>query len=313
MRYTFGEDAVRRVVTQYLRPHAYGSVETKDFYNAFQDVLGVTPDWFFEQWIYRGGEPHYAVTFEDAIVQGGSGRQSSFFVKQIHEVDELVSLFRMPIVFEVHYTDGSTERVRRWVAKETERIVVPNPKSKPVAFVLFDPGGSILKSVTFEKPPTMLMVQALNAPQMIDRYDAIVSLRTADVASRRDVLLQAFNRETFFAIKAEIVAQLVNDPDEKSVALIRKVLREKDAAVRASVIQNIGIIPSYLRDDIELLLRDSSYATVAAALTRLTAQFPDQMHRYLMSPGTNRGWEARSAYYGMKSMRGTGTPAHWRN
>ena len=78
MRYTFGEEAVpERDHTHYLRAHAYGSVETNDLYQAFQDVLGLSPGWFFDEWIYRGGEPHYACTFEENHPERHSGRTRS--------------------------------------------------------------------------------------------------------------------------------------------------------------------------------------------------------------------------------------------
>jgi len=290
MTYTFGEEEVRRVITSYLKAHAYGNVETNDLYQAFQDVLGITPDWFFEEWIYRGGEPSYHVAFEEISARGTPGTQSVFTVTQVQEMDDLVGLFRMPIVFEVHYADGTSDRIRRMIAGRTERVVLPNPLSKPVAFVLFDPGGLILKSVAFDKPFAMLKAQALGAPLMIDRYDALLALRSlTDADARRDLLLQVYDREKFQGIKSEIIAQLANDPSQKSTALLQRALRDPDARVRASVIENIGRIPEVLRAGIEGLLRDSSYTTVTAALSALCARFPEATQRYLDVTKDDRG------------------------
>lgn len=289
MMYTFGEEDYRRVIRHYLLQHAYGNVETNDLYQAFQDVLGVTPDWFFDEWIYRGGEPHYGVTFEEIPAAGPAGKQTVVTVRQIHARDELVGLFRMPIVFEALYADGTSDRVEQTIREETERVTIPNPQSRRLAFVLFDPGGYVLKNVTFEKPFAMLQAQAAGAPLMIDRYDAVRAMRAVDVSLKRDGLLRVFARETFHGIKSEVVAQLVNDPDPRSMDLVRRAAGDPDAPVRASVIRAIDSIPSPLQAPCEQLLRDSAYTTVAMALEKLCDRFPENATRYLAMTRDDHG------------------------
>jgi len=186
MMHAFGEADFKRVIHRYLQQHAYGNVETNDFYQAFQDAIGLSPNWFFEEWIYRGGEPHYSVQYDD--VQIRNTRRTDIWVSQIHPRDEFVGLFKMPIVFEVRYTDGSFDRVRVMVDQESQKVTVANPRKKKIAFVLFDPGSYILKTVTFEKSSEELQAQALHAPLMIDRYDAIAAMKTIDMDTKRNVL-----------------------------------------------------------------------------------------------------------------------------
>jgi aminopeptidase N len=289
MMYTFGEEAYRRVIHRYLLQHAYGNVETNDLYQAYQDVLGVTPDWFFDEWIYRGGEPRYGVTCDEIPGSGTADAHTVVTVRQIHERDELVGLFRMPIVFEAHFTDGTSSRVIETIQAETERVVIPTPRSKRLAFVLFDPGGYILKSVTFDKPFAMLQAQAASAPLMIDRYDAVRAMRAMPFSLKRDDLMRAFAREKFHAIKSEVVAQLAGDPDPRSRDLLRKAAEDADAPVRASVVRSLDAIPAALLPACESLLRDSAYTTVALALEKLCAQYPENAPRYLALTKDDRG------------------------
>ena len=284
---TFGREEFRRVVRHYLLGHAYGNVETNDLYQAFQDVLGLTPDWFFNEWIYRGGEPAYRVTFEDAA--GGTGRRSVFTVSQTQEQDELAGLFRMPFVFEIHYTDGTSQSVSRIVADQTVTITIPNPDSRAVAFALFDPGSRVLKSVDFEKPFPMLKAQALGAPLMIDRYDAIAAMRTTEIGAKRDILLRVYAREAFHATREEILSQITGDSDTRSVGLLRQALRDSAATVRRAALRACGMVPLPLKSDVERLLRDSSYTTVAQALELLCRRFPEETPRYLALTKDDRG------------------------
>lgn len=312
MHYTFGEDQVRRVLHHFLKHHPYRNVETNDLYQSFQDTLGLTPYWFFDQWLYRGGEPHYQINYQDADLgfqpDAGGQRMTQIMVSQIHPTNDLVKLFKMPVVLEVHYTDGSRDSVLEWIEQQTQVVVVPNPGRKKVAFVLFDPGSHILKKVTFNKGFEELKAQALGAPNMIDRYDAVVALRSdstnADI--KRRLLTQVFEKERFHAVKSEIVSQLANDPSPEARELMRRALRDNMTEVRASAIANMTRVPHELLLEAESLLNDSSYNNVQTALEKLTEQYPANTDRYLSMTSDEYGPsnKIRIKWYEIKAMQG---------
>ncbi len=281
MMAVWGEDAFQRVIRSYLQRHAYGTVETNDLYESFQDVLGVTPRWFFDEWIYRGGEPHYRVTVEDVSLQGKPGRVTEVLVEQIHEVDDLVGYFRMPITFEVHYTDGSMDSARVTVEGPATTVSLPNPRGKKIDFVLFDPGSRILKKATFRKTFEELRSQAFRAPLMIDRYDAVEGMRSLPPAMKRATLAEVFSRERFFAIRAEAVSQLAADENATSLDIVARALRDNAPEVRMAALSSLPVIPGSLKHSVEALLADSSYAIVASALTKLSSDFPADTREYL--------------------------------
>lgn len=287
MRYAFGEEPVRKVITSYLKNHAYGSVETNDLYQSFQDVLGLSPAWFFEEWIYRGGEPHYTVSAEENTADGL--RRTVVTVRQTHQRDELVGLFRMPIVVAVHYADGSRDTARVMIENETHTVVIPNPAARQVAFVLFDPGSWILKTVTFPRPVAWLTAQATRAPLMIDRYDALVAMRTLPAEQKRTGLLRAYDRETFHAVRGEVVAQLVPDHHPDARSLLMRAVRDPAAEVRLTLISSINAIGDEERALLEPLLADSSYEVVATALRKLARRFPDEARSYCARTAGDRG------------------------
>ncbi len=287
MRYTFGEEPVRKVIAAYLKKHAYGSVETNDLYQAFQDVLGLSPAWFFEEWIYRGGEPHYMVNAEESTADGL--RRTAVTVRQTHQRDELVGLFRMPVVVAVHYADGSRDTARVMIGNETQTVVIPNPGARPVAFVLFDPGSWILKTVSFPKPFAWLAAQAARAPQMIDRYDALAAMQPLPAEEKRAELVRAYDRETFHAARGEVVAQLSADQHPTARALLMRAVRDPAAEVRLKLITAINAITDEERPTLETLLADSSYEVVATALRKLARRFPDEARSYCARTAGDRG------------------------
>jgi aminopeptidase N len=303
---TFGREEFRRVIKYYLMNHAYGNVETNDLYQAFQDVLGLSPDWFFNEWIYRGGEPRYSVTFADVSERGIPGRRSVFTVMQTQEQDEFPGLFRMPLLFEVHYADGTSDRISRVIADQSTTVTLPNPDSRTVAYALFDPGSRILKSVDFEKPLPMLKAQALGAQGMIDRYDAIAAMRPAGMAAKRDFLIQVYAREHFHALREEILSQVAGDTDARGIDLLKQALRDTVATVRGAALRACGAVPLSLKEDAERLLRDSSYTNVAAALELLSGRFPEETPRYLAltKNDTGTGHRVRVLWLEINARRG---------
>ncbi|GIV54615.1 MAG: hypothetical protein KatS3mg039_1133 [Candidatus Kapaibacterium sp.] len=282
-----GEEEFHRAIQHYLRHHAYGTVETRDFEQAFADALGMNLQWFFDQWLYRGGEPSYRIRYQP-VSNPQTGQQSvEFTVEQTQVNDALQPLFRMPVVLEVHYSDGSSQRVRAWIANRTEHVRVPNPQKQDVAFALFDPGSIILKRIDFPKSADELIAQARLAPRMIDRYDALEALAadsTIGDSLKVHVLAERFRAERFHAPRALVVRTIARSQALQRFDVARAVLGEaisdRDVEVRRAAITSLRVVPDWLRPRVEALLADSSYAVVALALERLAVANPDRALDY---------------------------------
>ena len=292
MKYVVGREGYNKSIKHYLEDHKYKNVDSEDLLIAFHETLGKSLDWFWEEWVYRGGEPHYVVTYRENTENGK--QQTIFSVSQEHELSDVVGLFKMPIVFEVHYTDGTKDSKTVWVENKHHEVKVENSAGKKVAFVLFDPNSEVMKSFEFKKPFAMLKEQALKATNMIDRYDVIMAMRDSSLTLKQDLLIKAYNNEKFHAVKSEIIFQLVNENDAKSLELIKNAINDKDAVVRKSVIQHVKTIPTALRTEYEKLLTDLSYETVALTLEKLSLQFPKNTKKYLEATKNVEGYRGRN-------------------
>lgn len=290
LKYVTGREGFNRSVKRYLLAHKYENVDGDDLMNAFEDELGMPLAWFWDEWVYRGGEPDYKVSYED-VTSGGS-RHTQFVVTQAHATNEVIGLFKMPFVFEVHYTDGTVDHKTEWIEKETQVVQVPNPGKREVSYVLFDPNSQVLKTVSFDKPFEMLKAQALNAPHMLDRYDAVVAMRDIAAEKKRDVLKQVYEANTFHAIKTEIATQFLGDKSNE--AMVKMALRDKDVLVRKGIMTNTKTIPASLEADYIPLLTDSSYITIVNALEKLCAAFPANTAKYLAATRGIEGTNGRN-------------------
>ena len=279
LEYVLGSDQWKRVLKHYLAKHAYANVETNDLQQAIKDVLGLNLAWFFDQWIMRGGEPHYRVHYEDLSYQDGS-RATEIAIEQIQDMNEIVRTFKMPIRLEVYYTDGSVSAVNEMISEAFEVVKIPNTDNRKIAFVLFDPNSNVLKQVTFKKSLESLLEQVKRAPYMLDRYDALVGLRAYSLDQKREVLISLFKQEKHEGIVNEIISQLANDVDMTSKNLLLQAFKNNKAAIRDHAVKSIRI-EAQNRSYFEAALIDSSYDVVKSSLEKLCATYPQDVAKFL--------------------------------
>ncbi len=279
-KYVVGREQFNKALANYLKEHSYKNVDTHDFYVAFLETLGYNLDWFFDQWLYRGGEPHYEVHYQSVTRQNGD-QAGQFMVEQTHEMNDHIGLFKMPIVFDVHYTDGSKESKRVWIEEASQMVEIPiDLENKEVAFVLFDPNHEVIKTIDFTKDREMLIQQAMKAPNMIDRYDAVVALRKYKSTATEKALLQAYANEPFWGVRAEIVKQLINS-NIISASQIKAFVTDPHQRVREAAADNITTISQENKALFEGLLNDASYNVISGVLKKLADQYPSELSRYL--------------------------------
>jgi len=279
LSYVSGHDGFQKSVKNYLDNFAYANANTNDLYMSFYKTLGLNLDWFFDEWLYRGGEPDYHVHYDNVLTKTKS--ETDVYIDQVQELTPYTDYFKMPLTVEVHYKDGSTDSKTETIASNHYIMDIPNPTSKVIDFVLFDPGYNVLKTVKFDKTAEEWQSQALRAPNMLDRYEALVAMRPQPMNDKRDALIKMFRKETFHAMKEEILTQLAPDTTIQSWVMFLDAFRDKDAAVRLAALQNVAKIPDDGKAIFENLLEDSSYTIMETDLQKLCADFPENKSTYL--------------------------------
>jgi aminopeptidase N len=293
LRDVMGENDFRVAVKHYLEKYGFKYAETNDFIRCVYEATGKPYNWFFDEWILRGGEPEYKVTWtvrDDTL----KNRSTRIQVWQTQPVNELTGLFRMPINFEVHYTDGHHDSIRAWIDCQYNEVLIPNAGKKTIAYVLFDPGRKILKKVTFCRTFEELAAQFAGATDILDRYDALLALRDTPLDKKKDLLAGAFHKEIFHLIRSEILSQLSSDRTPEITEIFREALSDKDANVRKSALNNLDVIPDLLRSTVEKMLTDSSYLNVELALAALCNSFPESTGYYLGLTKNDEGWRGKN-------------------
>ncbi len=281
LRYVLGDEEFKRVIKYYLTKHSYENVETNDLYQAVQDVLGQSPDWFFEQWLYHGGEPNYKFSYASAK------DKVMLKVEQIQELTALVGLFKMPINIAVYFKNGSKVQNQFWVQKQSEDFYLDNLQNLDIDYVLFDPGNKILKKISYERSNEAILAQARKAPEMIDRYDAYLASRNIPFAEKRELLVWGFQNETFYGIRNEIIKQLMEN--EEMYDLVKSRLTKENPETIKFFIGNFNEIPQGFLYYYETWLSHPSNDIVLAVMQKLYDNYPEKIAGYLATTKNKTG------------------------
>ncbi len=302
LRDVLGDEAFLSSIKRYMTTHAYHEAKSTDFLDAIYQSCGMAVNWFFEDWIYHGGEPEYQVSWKSNFDSLGQ-EVVALTVEQVQPLSRPEDLFRMPVMLEVYYDDGSMASKKVWIEKQSHLVEIPSGKGRKASFLVFDAGRRILKKMRYERTSAMLKAQLLRANHVADRLEAARALRSFSPEQKRDVLRQSFSKETFHPLKSEIITQLAEDSLSRD--LIGKAIRDKEAMVRRAVTESIKKVPQELLADYESLLKDSSYITVENAFINLVRTVEDasyllpeqrktKVNSYLELLQHETGWRGRN-------------------
>jgi len=283
MRYVVGDSIFKKCITSYLKEHAYSNVHNHDLMMAFMDYAGINLDWFFDEWIYRSGYPQYKIDYKI------DGNTLTVFIQQTQKKDELHGYFTMPLKFEAILNNGKSVQAVHWNQKPSDTVQIQLPGGTDLSYLLFDPADQIIKKVEFNKPVSMLKAQLNAAPNMIDRYDALVAMRDTPVSIKKEFLLQKFYKGDFHAIQSEILKQLASESDSTSNKLMQTALTHKDYLVRRTAIDLLEMKDSLLITAAELMLSDSSYINIESALRKLCWMNESKTRNYLAATDKIQG------------------------
>ncbi len=142
LRRIVGDEMFFNIFPAYRDAHYMGVATTADFQEVCEAVCGQDMDWFFDQWIYRSGQPIYKVAWTREKLSAPDWRLNL----QIDQTQSRNNLFKMPLDVLVRFEDYDT-LLTVMDSLESQDFVFEF-SDKPEA-VEIDPEGWVLKSVQY--------------------------------------------------------------------------------------------------------------------------------------------------------------------
>ncbi|HEX5461724.1 MAG TPA: M1 family metallopeptidase [Steroidobacteraceae bacterium] len=258
-----------RALRAYLTTYRAQAVDTGDLLTILQRTTGQDLRWFFDEWVYNAGCPHYLVT---ASYDAGTKLERVKIV-QTQDTAGVPRTFVMPIELDFYGAGGESKHVRIQNRVRSQEFQIP------LAFrpqwVDFDPSDVIEKELSFVQPLNALIAKSRRDPAAMSRLAAVADLAQIEgtgVGAAVTALTRALNRDPFFAVRAAAASSLAQLHTESAKAALLKAIAQPDSRVRVAVVKGLASFtkdPSVYRALTAALSDDQSFAVQAAAAAGL--------------------------------------------
>jgi len=277
LRNYLGEELWWKGIKHYCQKHYAGNVVTADFEKGMEEATGKNLDWFFQQWIYKAGYPEFKIRsrWDD------SAKVTKITIQQTQETDSLTPIFRVKLPVVV-VTAKETVYDTLWIDQKEEVFYVPT--SERPKMVEIDPRLTVLKTVDFERTEGALRYQLEASPIAESRREAAEALKKFTSDETIEALAKALRSDRFFDVRRQAALSLGEIRGEKAQKALFAGLSDSDSRVRRACVKAL----SKFTDDAEVVSRlkqvfatDTSYATVAQALTAIAELAPPGASEFL--------------------------------
>ena len=245
LRYLMGGDDFRKGMNIYITQNQFSNVVTGDLIHAVNEVYNDplrdrTPrdfSWFFDEWIYRAGQPSYKVSYD----YNKQTDKVLMTLQQVQKPDSLLSIFKITIPVEV-----VTEKSKLGYSLVCDTAVKTYTFSldAPLKYVIFNKGNKVLCKLFFSKPKEDWLNQLQSSEDAIDRITAIKGLK--DFIHDEDVITSLGNTLTsdkFRGTRQEAASMLAIAGTPEAAEILESAYKqESDPRVRRSIFLALGEI-----------------------------------------------------------------------
>ncbi len=273
LRQVIGDSLFFQSLKTYLQRYAFDVATTTDFQQVVTEVSRQNLDWFFEEWLYRGGHPQ--LTLHSRWL--ADTREVLLLVEQT-QTDSLglvPLVFRMPATVEI-VTPKERLRHQIWLHSRSDTFRFACD-SHPV-MIQFDPENYLLKELKCFKSQDEWLYQLQNASNVAGRLTAIEHLpgATFDTLATICGLEAALSNDPYWAVRQQAAFALIDFHRPETKEVLRQACHDPKSQVRSAAILALSYYYDVNSNALfrALARNDSSYNVVADALYAL-ANVPD--------------------------------------
>ncbi|MBI2900039.1 MAG: M1 family metallopeptidase [Planctomycetes bacterium] len=252
LRQVVGDEGWRKGVAHYVKKHARGVVDTRDFRRAMEEATGTDLRWFFDQWVYGMGVPEFEVShrWEKGKLRLVVEQKQNPVRARCGPLESRVpEAFRVPVEIGI---DGAVHRM--WIERRRQEFVFDC--RSPPRLVSFDRTGSILKRLKWKKSAEELMWQLAHDPEAAGRHWAAEQLEIENAPEAAIAALVAAKDDPCVEIARQAARTLAGIGTGAAVAGLLKILAEtKSVLLRKTIYQGLASFSE--RPEVRAVLREA--------------------------------------------------------
>lgn len=303
LRYLLGEDLFATALNIFITKNQFKPVVTKDLLDAIIPAIDgkvddkikgrFNPynqwnsssldnskmprswDWFFEEWIYKAGQPEFKVSY----TYNDDSKELIITARQTQNLDSS-SIFKTPVPVSISSKYG-TQGVYMETDTSSKNLTV-KMDSKPYN-VNFNDGNLILSKLYFDKPLEDWLWQLKYSFFAIDRITALNGLKDfINDDDAVDAIKDQMRNDSFWGVRCEAV-KVLSTSKNKSVTEVymKNMIDERDSRVRRTYLLQLGTLLNNHPEEKEntavlqyfltnLIANETSYYAAADAITALS-------------------------------------------
>jgi aminopeptidase N len=280
LRYVVGDSLFFKSLKTYLNRFAYQSVVTSDFQQVMEEATGQKLDWFFSQWLYRGGHPKFVI----ASKWVPESSEVYLYVRQT-QFDSLglvPQVFQIPVEVEII---GESDHLNKKIFIKTREDTFKFSFDNRPQLIRFDKNNWILKETNFIKSQDEWIYQLLHDEHVAARLKALEELElvTFDTLETVLALEQCLVDDPFWAVRKEAAYLLIDYHRPESKPVLIKACGDSHPKVRDAAILTLSYYYDKKLNPLfrEIADHDSSYKVVAEALYALSNVTDDSTFDFL--------------------------------
>lgn len=286
LRRELGNEHFRKSIQYYLTRHGHQNVETQDLSAAIYEVTGRNIDWFFDQWIYRGGEPMLQV---DYLLQD---RKIELYVQQVQKMEATVKAFRLPMKASIYYKSGVKQDVPIDIRKEKESFVLPLLSNETFDYVVLDENMDFLRKINYTKGNVYDKIILERNANALAKLEAVERLNNTSWQDKASLYLDVYHREKSPLVRKEIMSQVqigtiveettkISKQDQAAIDILQHGLADPHHLVRRAAIAAMESPISTLKPLLIRALSDSSYINMEQSFQKLYAFYPESKSEWM--------------------------------
>ncbi len=264
LRGILGDDLFWKAIRHYAAKHQNTNVITPDLQRAIEEATGKNLDWFFDQWVFKGGHPNFEISYE----WDNETKSAKLTIKQTQQPDQLTSIYRIPANVAFLTSDGrQTFHIEVSAAEHTFHFsLTERPKA-----IQFDPGYQVVKTLDFDRPKEMLEYQAKHDDDIIGRIEAAEGLGKLGTADAVAILKDMVLNDRFWGVQAEAARSLGTIKSQPALDALIECAQVSRPKARRAVARALGEFRDEKAADtlLSLLRDDESYYVAAVAASSL--------------------------------------------
>lgn len=271
-----GQPLFQRSLTYFLNQYAFDNVRSENLMDAFHRVTGYSMDRFWDQWIFRAGEPYLTASVYEQKVKKNKVEGYWVVVEQDSSKLRDPRLFHIPIRLEVHPKNAGVYFETLWLRNVKDSVFIPGD----VEFVVVDPRRIILAHWKMNLPDAWWQAQAIGATSSIDRRLAYMTGENAKVLPEMihntsygperafflkeyleneenpEVLLQRYQTDAHWEVRRTVYREVENLDIEMQKQFYRQGVQDINESVRSLCLQRL--LEMVEDDERKFLLKQSA-------------------------------------------------------